>query len=107
MEPLTISLFLTPCILRGLITSTISDGSMIGVSEVQTRWMFVVPTILTTLRKRVMHMGYNEAFVLLISIRSAFSPHARLSDRLNYTSKAYCIGVTFRSVLKSSGDESI
>lgn len=64
MEPLTISLFLTPCILRGLITSTISDGSIIRVSKVQTRWMFVVPTILTTLQKRVMHMGYNEAFVL-------------------------------------------
>ena len=107
MEPLTISLFLTPCILRGLTTSTISDGSMIGVSEVQTRWMFVVPTILTTPRKRVMHMSYNEAFVLSISIRSALSPHAHLSDRFHYTSKAYCIGVTFRSVLKSSEDESI
>jgi hypothetical protein len=107
MEPLTVSLFLTPCILRGLVTSTISDGSMIGVSEVQTRWMFVVPTILTTPRKRVMHMSYNEAFVLSISIRSALSPHAHLSDRFHYTSKAYCIGVTFRSVLKSSEDESI
>jgi hypothetical protein len=52
MEPLTIYLFLTPCNLRGLTTSTISDGSMIGVSEVQTRWMFVVPTILTTLREK-------------------------------------------------------
>lgn len=107
MEPLTVSLFLTPCILRGLVTSTISDGSMIGVSEVQTRWMFVVPTILTTPRKRIMHMSYNEAFVLSISIRSALSPHAHLSDRFHYTSKAYCIGVTFRSVLKSSEDESI
>lgn len=107
MEPLTISLFLTPFILRGLVTSTISDGSMIGVSEVQTRWMFVVPTILTTPRKRVMHMSYNGAFLLSISIRSALSPHAHLSDRFHYTSKAYCIGVTFRSVLKSSGDESI
>jgi hypothetical protein len=104
MEPLTIYLFLTPCNLQGLTTSTISDGSMIGVSEVKTRWMFVVPTILTTLQKRVMPMDYNEAFVLSISIRSAFSPYLHLSDRFNYKSKAYCIGATFRSVLKSSRD---
>jgi hypothetical protein len=71
MEPLTISLFLMPCNLWGLTTSKISDGSMIGVSEVQTRWMFVVPTILTTLRKRVMPMDYNEDFVFSISIHSA------------------------------------
>jgi hypothetical protein len=103
MEPLTISLFLTPYNLQGLTTSTIFDGSMIGVSKVQMRWMFVVPTILTTLRKRVMPMEYNEAFVLLISIHSAFSPHAHLSYRFNYKIKAYCIGVAFRSVLKSSG----
>jgi hypothetical protein len=103
MEPLTIYLFLTPCNLQGLTTSTISDGSMIGVSEVQTRWMFVVPTILATLQKRVMNMGYNEAFVLSISIRISFSPHAHLSDRFNYKSKAYFIGLSFRSVLKPSG----
>eukprot|EP01018_Ginkgo_biloba_P012453 Gb_11365 [translate_table: standard] len=87
METLTISLSLTLRIFWGLGTSTTSDGSMIWVPEVQMRWMFVVPTILTSPHKRVMCMSYDEVFVLLIPTCGAFFPM-----------RAYQIGSTVQSL---------
>ena len=80
---------------------------VIRVSKIQTRWMFVVPTILVSPEPNKIRKGiiYNKVFVLLIPRCSASSPMPPIgtsTSGVGLTCNTEPIGVAFRSILESA-----